>query len=43
LGASHVYPEHRAYAPDGSPLQGDVLFNLTGGGARALDEAEMWL
>ena len=37
LGASYVYPEHRAYALDGSPLQGAVLFNLTGGGARALD------
>ncbi len=37
LGASYIYPEHRAYALDGSPLQGAVLFNLTGGGARALD------
>ena len=37
LGASYVYPEHRAYALDGSPLEGAVLFNLTGGGARALD------
>lgn len=37
LGASYVYPEHRAYALDGSPLDGAVLFNLTGGGARAVD------
>lgn len=37
LGASYVYPEQRAYALDGSPLQGAVLFNLTGGGARAVD------
>ena len=37
LGASYVYPEHRAYALDGSPLEGAVLFNLTGGGARAID------
>jgi hypothetical protein len=37
LGASYVYPEHRAYALDGSPLEGAVLFNLTGGGARAVD------
>jgi hypothetical protein len=37
LGASYVYPEHRAYALDGSPLQGAVLFNLTGGGARIVD------
>ena len=37
LGASYVYPEHRAYAQDGSPLEGAVLFNLTGGGARAVD------
>jgi len=37
LGASYVYPEHRAYALDGAPLEGAVLFNLTGGGARALD------
>jgi 2,3-bisphosphoglycerate-independent phosphoglycerate mutase len=36
LGASYVYPEHRAYALDGSPLEGVVLFNLTGGGARAV-------
>lgn len=37
LGSSYVYPEHRAYALDGSPLEGAVLFNLTGGGARVLD------
>ncbi|MHB8117216.1 MAG: alkaline phosphatase family protein [Methanothrix sp.] len=37
LGASYVYPEHRAYALDGSPIDGAVLFNLTGGGARAID------
>ena len=37
LGASYVYPEHRAYALDGSPIDGAVLFNLTGGGARAVD------
>lgn len=37
LGASYVYPEHRAYALDGSPLEGAVLFNLTGSGARAVD------
>jgi 2,3-bisphosphoglycerate-independent phosphoglycerate mutase len=37
LGSSYVYPEQRAYALDGSPLDGAVLFNLTGGGARALD------
>jgi 2,3-bisphosphoglycerate-independent phosphoglycerate mutase len=37
LGASYVYPEHRAYALDGSPILGTVLFNLTGGGARAVD------
>jgi 2,3-bisphosphoglycerate-independent phosphoglycerate mutase len=37
LGASYVYPEHRAYALDGSPLGKAVLFNLTGGGARAID------
>ena len=37
LGASYVYPEHRAYALDGSALEGAVLFNLTGGGARAVD------
>ncbi|MDD4651685.1 MAG: hypothetical protein PHQ34_05585 [Methanothrix sp.] len=37
LGASYVYPEHHAYALDGSPLEGSVLFNLTGGGARAVE------
>jgi 2,3-bisphosphoglycerate-independent phosphoglycerate mutase len=37
LGASYVYPEHSAYALDGSPLGKAVLFNLTGGGARAID------
>lgn len=37
LGSSYVYPEHRAYALDGSALEGAVLFNLTGGGARAVD------
>ena len=37
LGASYVYPEHSAYALDGSPLQKAVLFNLTGSGARAVD------
>ncbi|MGV8175760.1 MAG: hypothetical protein ACP5OU_08680, partial [Methanothrix sp.] len=37
LGSSYVYPEQRAYAFDGSPLEGAVLFNLTGGGARVLD------
>lgn len=37
LGASYVYPEHRAYALDGSALDGAILFNLTGSGARAID------
>jgi 2,3-bisphosphoglycerate-independent phosphoglycerate mutase len=37
LGASYVYPEHRAYALDGTALEGAILFNLTGGGARAID------
>lgn len=37
LGSSYVYPEHRAYALDGSSLEGSVLFNLTGGGARAVE------
>lgn len=37
LGASYVYPEQRAYALDGSAIEGAVLFNLTGGGARAID------
>jgi len=37
LGSSYVYPEHNAYALDGSPLDKAVLFNLTGGGARAVD------
>jgi hypothetical protein len=37
LGASYVYPEHHAYALDGSPLEGMVLFNLTGRGARAVE------
>ena len=37
LGASYVYPEHRAYALDGSAIEGAVLFNLTGSGARAVD------
>ncbi len=36
-GSSYVYPEHNAYALDGSPLDKAVLFNLTGGGARAVD------
>ena len=37
LGSSYVYPEHCAYALDGSALPGAVLFNLTGSGARAVD------
>jgi hypothetical protein len=37
LGASYVYPEHHAYALDGAPLEGSVLFNLTGRGARAVE------
>lgn len=37
LGASYVYPECCAYALDGAPLGRDVLFNLTGKGARVLD------
>jgi 2,3-bisphosphoglycerate-independent phosphoglycerate mutase len=37
LGASYVYPEHHAYALDGAPLDGSVLFNLTGDGARAVE------
>lgn len=37
LGSSYVYPEHSAYALDGSPLGKVVLFNLTGNGARAID------
>ncbi len=37
LGSSYVYPEHRAYALDGSPLEEAVLFNLSSRGARAVD------
>jgi len=37
LGSSYVYPEHRAYALDGSPLEGAVLFNLSGGATRVVD------
>lgn len=37
LGSSYVYPEHRAYALDGSPLEGAVLFNLTGRATRVVD------
>jgi 2,3-bisphosphoglycerate-independent phosphoglycerate mutase len=37
LGSSYVYPEHSAYALDGSPLDKVVLFNLTGGGGRVID------
>ena len=37
LGSSYVYPEHRPYALDGSPLEGAVLFNLSSCGARAMD------
>jgi len=37
LGSSYVYPEHRAYALDGSPLEGAVLFNLSGSGTRVVD------
>jgi hypothetical protein len=37
LGASYVYPEHHAYALDGSPLGQAALFNLTGSGARVVD------
>ncbi len=37
LGSSYVYPEHRPYALDGSPLEGAVLFNLSGSGARVVD------
>jgi len=37
LGAAYVYPEHSAYALDGASLGEAVLFNLTGGGARAVD------
>ena len=37
LGSSYVYPEHRAYSLDGSPLERALLFNLTGRGARVLD------
>jgi 2,3-bisphosphoglycerate-independent phosphoglycerate mutase len=37
LGASYVYPEHHAYALDGSPLGQVALFNLTGSGARVVD------
>jgi 2,3-bisphosphoglycerate-independent phosphoglycerate mutase len=37
LGASYVYPEHHAYALDGSPLGQATLFNLTGSGARVVD------
>ncbi len=37
LGSSYVYPEHSAYALDGSGLGKAVLFNLTGGGARVVD------
>lgn len=37
LGASYVYPEHNAYALDGSLMKKALLFNLTGGGARVVD------
>ena len=37
LGSSYVYPEHRAYALDGSPLESAVLFNLTGRATRVVD------
>lgn len=37
LGSSYVYPEHSAYALDGSALGAAILFNLTGGGARVVD------
>ena len=37
LGSSYVYPEHRAYALDGSPLEGAVLFNLSGRATRVVD------
>jgi 2,3-bisphosphoglycerate-independent phosphoglycerate mutase len=37
LGASYVYPEHHAYALDGSLLGQVTLFNLTGSGARVVD------
>jgi len=37
LGSSYIYPEHRAYALDGSPLEGAVLFNLSGGATRVVD------
>ncbi|NMC10178.1 MAG: sulfatase-like hydrolase/transferase [Methanothrix sp.] len=37
LGASYVYPEHNAYALDGSLLKKALLFNLTGCGARVVD------
>lgn len=37
LGASYVYPEHHAYALDGSLLGQATLFNLTGSGARVVD------
>jgi 2,3-bisphosphoglycerate-independent phosphoglycerate mutase len=37
LGASYVYPEHHAYALDGTPLGQAALFNLTGSGARVVD------
>lgn len=37
LGSSYVYPEHSAYALDGSPLGKAVLYNLTGECARVVD------
>jgi len=37
LGASYVYPEHNAYALDGTLLKKALLFNLTGSGARVVD------
>ena len=37
LGASYVYPEHAPMPWTARPLDGAVLFNLTGGGARAVD------
>ena len=37
LGSSYVYPEHRAYALDGSPLESAVIFNLSGGATRVVD------
>jgi 2,3-bisphosphoglycerate-independent phosphoglycerate mutase len=37
LGASYVYPEHRAYCLDGAATEKAILFNLTGDATRVPD------